>query len=189
MSFTHLQVISTNSLMKSTLMIEDLIECAKKQGHQSIALTDSNNLIGAIEFYEKAIKAGIKPILGMTLNVQSFYSSEASFSMLVLAKNNLGYKRLLELATHVQFNEQKFISLDELSLVNENLFIISPSFEGEIYNLIQSKQYKQAEDLGQFYMKQFNHFYIGLSLQEQNETINSFYKQTDLPVVALGDVR
>lgn len=189
MPFTHLQVISTNSLMKSTLMIDDLIECAKKQGHQSIALTDSNNLIGAIEFYEKAIKAGIKPILGMTLNVQSFYSSEASFSMLVLAKNNLGYKRLLELATHVQFNEQKFISLDELSLVNENLFIISPSFEGEIYNLIQSKQYKQAEDLGQFYMKQFNHFYIGLSLQEQNETINSFYKQTDLPVVALGDVR
>ena len=40
MSFTHLQVISTNSLMKSTLMIDDLIECAKKQGHQSIALTD-----------------------------------------------------------------------------------------------------------------------------------------------------
>lgn len=189
MLFTHLQVISTNSLMKSTLMIDELIETVKNQGHQSIALTDTNNLIGAIEFYEKALNAGIKPLLGMTLNVQSLYASDTSFPMVLLAKNNLGYQRLIELATQVQYNDQKHISLEELSLNNGNLIIISPGFEGEVYKLIETEQHNQAEELGQLYMKQFKHFYLGLSLQKQNESILSFYKQTDLPVVALGDVR
>lgn len=189
MSFTHLQVISTNSLMKSTLMIDDLIETAKDQGHQSIALTDTNNLIGAIEFYEKAIKAGIQPLLGMTLDVQGYYASERSFPMVLLAKNNLGYQRLIDLATQVQFNEQRFISLEALSLATENLIIISPSFEGEVYTLLEIEQFEQANELGHFYMKQFKNFYLGLSLQNQKESLLSFYKQTDLPVVALGDVR
>lgn len=189
MFFTHLQVISTNSLMKSTLMIDDLIESAKFQGHQSIALTDYNNLIGAIDFYEKAIEADIKPLLGITLDVQGFYSSEDFFPLILLARNNLGYQRLIELATEVQFSEEKYISLDELSLNNENLFIISPGLEGEVFSLLQVEQFEQAEKLGQFYTEQFNHFYLGLSLQHKNEAIFSYYRQTNLPLVALGDVR
>ncbi len=189
MPFTHLQVITTHSIQKSTLMLDELMKEAKVQGHQAIALTDHNNLIGAIEFYEKALSVGIKPLLGITLDVQSYFSSDNHFPLLFLAKNKLGYKRLIELATEVQLNEQKFLSLDAICTNNEELIAISPGMDGEIYALLEVNQAEQAETLAEFLHKQFKHFYLGVSLQHQNASILNFYKQTSLPVVALGNVQ
>lgn len=189
MAFTHLQVISTNSLLKSTLMLEDFIQLAKQQGHKVIALTDFNHLIGAVEFYERALDAGIKPILGLTLNVQGYFSPNKHFPLLVLAKNAEGYRQLITLATQVQFSENEWVSIDDLISKNENLFIFSPSMEGEIDSLLEVNQVDKAEQLGQYFYEQFNHFYLGVSLQQTNQTVFSFYKQTSLPVVALGNVQ
>ena len=61
--FVHLHVHSEYSLLDSTLTIDQLVQKAKDYNQTAIALTDHGNMFGAIEFYEKAKKAKIKPIL------------------------------------------------------------------------------------------------------------------------------
>ncbi len=65
MKFIHLHTHSHYSLLDGLAKIDDLILKAKELEMDSLALTDHGNLYGAVEFYKKAIKAGIKPILGM----------------------------------------------------------------------------------------------------------------------------
>ena len=82
--FTHLQVMTTNSLMKSTLTISDLLQQAKRQGHRALALTDHDSLRGIIEFYEEAIKLDIKPIIGLTLNVEGVMQTNRYFPLVLM---------------------------------------------------------------------------------------------------------
>ena len=65
MKFTHLHTHSHYSLLDGLAKIDDLVNRVKELGMDSIALTDHGNLYGAIEFYQKAKAAGIKPILGV----------------------------------------------------------------------------------------------------------------------------
>ena len=83
--FTNLQVITSNSLMRSTLTVPELLKLAKKQGHRALALTDKNSLHGAIEFYEQAKEIGIKPIIGLTLDVQGHIFTNIEYPLILLA--------------------------------------------------------------------------------------------------------
>ena len=65
MRFVHLHTHSHYSLLDGLAKIDDLIGRAKELGMKSLALTDHGNLYGAVEFYKKALKAEIKPILGV----------------------------------------------------------------------------------------------------------------------------
>ena len=65
MKFVHLHTHSHYSLLDGLAKIDDLIDRAKELGMEALALTDHGNLYGAIEFYEKAKKAGLKPIIGV----------------------------------------------------------------------------------------------------------------------------
>jgi DNA polymerase-3 subunit alpha len=62
--FVHLHVHTTYSLLDSTLRLSDLFKKAKEYQMPAIAMTDHGNLFGAIEFYQQAQTAGIKPIIG-----------------------------------------------------------------------------------------------------------------------------
>jgi len=64
MKFTHLHVHSHYSLLDGLPKIDELLDCAKELGMNSIALTDHGVMYGAIEFYKKAKAKGIKPIIG-----------------------------------------------------------------------------------------------------------------------------
>jgi len=65
MKFVHLHTHSHYSLLDGLAKIDDLIDRAKELGMEALALTDHGNLYGAVEFYVKAKKAGIKPLLGL----------------------------------------------------------------------------------------------------------------------------
>ena len=65
MKFIHLHTHSHYSLLDGLAKIDDLINRAKELGMKALALTDHGNLYGAVEFYKKAVKAEIKPILGV----------------------------------------------------------------------------------------------------------------------------
>lgn len=95
--FVPLHVHSHYSLLKSLPKIPDLVEAAKKAGCEALALTDLDNLYGAIEFYKECKKAEIKPIIGVDI-----HAGEGK-RILLYAENLEGYKNLLALVTKAHF--------------------------------------------------------------------------------------
>jgi DNA polymerase III, alpha subunit len=77
-AFVNLQVRSCYSLLQSSTTITSLIETAKQQGQTAIALTDLNTMYGAVSFYRAALAAGIKPILGLTLDLPGLIATTSS---------------------------------------------------------------------------------------------------------------
>ncbi len=92
--FTHLHCHSYFSFNAGTIPATELPVLAKNAGLNALALTDTNNMSGAIEFYFAARKAGIKPILGVELKTRRERA-------VLLAKNNAGYKEMCETLTSV----------------------------------------------------------------------------------------
>jgi len=104
--FVHLHVHSHYSLLDGLGKIDDLIERTKELDMTALALTDHGAMYGAVEFYQKARSAGIKPILGCELYVSQGPMTERPlkgegnyYHLLVLAENETGYKNLLKLVT------------------------------------------------------------------------------------------
>ena len=98
MSFVHLHTHSHYSLLDGLPKVSELIEAVKKMGMKTVALTDHGNMYGAIEFYQKAIKAGIKPILGVEAYVARRTHKDKQpkiddnpYHLLLLAKNEIGF--------------------------------------------------------------------------------------------------
>src|ERR1700676_550815 len=67
--FIHLHVHSAYSLLKGSIKIQKLAELAKADRQPAVALTDTNNMFGALEFSDKLAGAGIQPIIGATLSL------------------------------------------------------------------------------------------------------------------------
>ncbi|MDO8565414.1 MAG: DNA polymerase III subunit alpha [bacterium] len=104
--FTHLHTHSHYSLLEALPKIPELVKKAKKSGMTALALTDSGNLYGAIEFYKECKEHDIKPIIGVDFYVaiRTRHDKEARIDnqrtrLILLAENNQGYKNLLKLVT------------------------------------------------------------------------------------------
>ncbi len=105
--FVHLHCHSHYSLLDGAGTIDRLVERAKNLGMTALALTDHGNLYGALEFYQKAQAAGLKPIIGYEAYVapgsrfqrEAGSMKEASFHLTLLAENRTGFQNLLKLAS------------------------------------------------------------------------------------------
>ncbi|MRI02804.1 DNA polymerase III subunit alpha [Lactobacillus reuteri] len=128
MDFTPLDVKSTYSLLKSPTRISDLVTTAKERGYKALALTDENVLYGAVEFYNAAKKAGIKPILGLRLVVALNETDGTKLDLVFLAKNQQGYQHLMDLSTLQQTRKDKKVPLTvaQINPLLDDLFIIIP---------------------------------------------------------------
>src|SRR3989344_1779773 len=91
--FVHLHVHSHYSLLKALPKIPDLVARAKAEGCEALALTDLDNLYGAIEFYKECKAQDIKPILGLDAHIGD------GRRLLLYAQNRAGYQNLLQLVT------------------------------------------------------------------------------------------
>ena len=104
--FVHLHTHSHYSLLEALPKIPDLVKKARLSGMNSLALTDSGNLYGAIEFYKECKEQNIKPIIGVdfyvalrTRNDKEARIDNEHSRLVLLAENNTGYKNLLKLVT------------------------------------------------------------------------------------------
>ena len=105
--FIHLHVHSDYSLLDGAAKITDIIAKAKEHNMSHIALTDHGNLFGAIRFYKEARRVGIKPIIGIEAYMSSTSKhikknddlGKPSYHLILLAKNEMGYKNLLKLTS------------------------------------------------------------------------------------------
>jgi DNA polymerase-3 subunit alpha len=91
-AFTHLRARSVFTLSQGASRIGDLLDRAKALGQPSLALTDQNNLYGAMEFSKAAAAAGIQPILACEITVDA--PDNARGGVLFLAKNATGYAKI-----------------------------------------------------------------------------------------------
>ena len=105
--FVHLHVHTQYSLLDGACILENLIQKLKEERMPACAMTDHGNMFGAIEFYDLAMKNGIKPIIGSEVYIapdsrfekSSHGIQEASFHLILLAKNETGYKNLIKLVS------------------------------------------------------------------------------------------
>ncbi|MBV9079271.1 MAG: DNA polymerase III subunit alpha, partial [Methylobacteriaceae bacterium] len=109
--FVHLHVHSSYSLLEGALKIATLAELAKADKQPALALTDTNNLFGALEFSEKLAGKGIQPIPGLQLSVafeEAEPGSRAAFArspdIVLLAQTEAGYGNLMQLASRAYFD-------------------------------------------------------------------------------------
>ncbi len=107
--FVHLHVHSAFSLREGALAIETLAKLAKADDMPALAITDTNNLFGALEFSEKLAKAGVQPIVGVQATVDFGDAAPASSRLaeqrpargpiVLLAQNEAGYRHLMRLVS------------------------------------------------------------------------------------------
>lgn len=136
----YLNIHTVYDLLNSSLKITDAVEKAKREGVDTLAITDTNVLYGYPKFYDACIEAGIHPVFGMTvLLTDGLYQIET----VLLAQNNDGLKDLYQLSSAIKMKEKVDISIDWLKRYEANLIIIFKNAEEQHQQLIESFDFKQ----------------------------------------------
>ncbi|MHB8906406.1 MAG: DNA polymerase III subunit alpha [Melioribacteraceae bacterium] len=160
--FIHLHNHSHYSLQDGACTVEDLIHAAQKNGMHAVALTDHGVMFGVGEFYKKAKKAGIKPIIGMEAYIvvdgtrfdrkgddPDYPKRKAKpyNHLLLLAKNEIGYKNLIKLST-IGYTEGFYyrprIDFEMLAKYSEGLICTSACPAGPIATPLINDDYAKA---------------------------------------------
>ena len=207
MKFVHLHTHSHYSLLDGLAKIDDLIDRAKELGMKALALTDHGNLYGAVEFYKKAVKAEIKPILGVETYVapRSRFEKQAKiddnyFHLILLAENNLGWKNMIKLITksHLEgFYYRPRVDKELLRQYHEGIIALSACLAGEIPQLILKNNFEQAEKTIKEYQEIFGseNFFLEVSHHPNipeavkvNDALKKLSKITFAPLVATQDI-
>ena len=157
--FTHLHVHTEYSLLDGLCRVEDLILRAQELGMGSLAITDHGVMYGAIEFYRKARKAGVKPIIGCEVYVapqgrQSRSAADKSpYHLTLLARDETGYRNLLQLTTkaHLEgFYYRPRVDRELLEQHREGLVALSGCLQGEVPRLLLEGQGEEARESAQW---------------------------------------
>ncbi|WP_243299620.1 DNA polymerase III subunit alpha [Bacillus litorisediminis] len=119
MSYVHLYVKSAYSLLQSSLSIESLVSEAKAKGFSAIALTDHDVMYGVFPFYKECLKQGIKPIIGLTADIEQ--EQQETRTVVLLAKNFTGYQSLVKISSAIQTKASKRLPLKWLRAYNQEL--------------------------------------------------------------------
>ncbi len=180
--FVHLHVHSEYSLLDGYASTKAIAQRAADLGMGSIALTDHGVMYGAVEFYEAAQKAGIKPIIGVEAYIASGDHTERAggyYHLLLLAKNEQGYRNLVRLTTHAHldgFYRKPRIDRALLEQHREGLIVTSACLAGEVAQAIEQDDKHKAREIAEWYKGVFGEdFFLELQLHDntpQLEPIN-----------------
>ena len=201
--FVHLHTHTHYSLLDGLAKIDDLVNRVKELQMHAVAVTDHGNLYGAIEFYEKAKAAGIKPILGVEAYIEPegpTPTEKRYYHLILLAKNNTGWKNLIKLVTRANlenFYYKPRMKKEWLEERGEGLICLSACLTGEVSQLILNHRLAEAEALALEYNKIFgpgNYFLeIGYhpNIKEVayvNEELIKLSRKTGIGLVATQDI-
>ncbi|MZQ74654.1 MAG: DNA polymerase III subunit alpha [Peptoclostridium sp.] len=204
--FVHLHVHSQYSLLDGFSRIDRMVDRAKELGMKSLAITDHGCMFGVIDFYKKAVKAGIKPIIGCEvynasrgMDDKEPYYDRFPGHLVLLAKNMKGYQNLIKLVSMGYtrgFYYKPRIDFDELERYSEGLICLSACLAGDIQQLILKGNYYKAKRVaerlnsifgqGNFYLEIQDH---GIREEKQvNMALLRMSRETGIPLVATNDV-
>ena len=157
--FVHLHVHSAYSLLEGALPLTRLIERAVEDNQPALAVTDRNNLFGALEFSEKAAHAGLQPIMGCKLAVEFNDTSSTDtgrhrqeFPFLVLlAATSTGYSNLTKLVSSAHLDTEigdlPHIRVKQLKERNEGLICLTGSYDGPVNQLLAAGRNEDASNM------------------------------------------
>ncbi len=206
MSFVHLHVHSTYSILDGFSQIKPLVARAKQLGMPALALTDHGTMYGAVEFFKTATKAGIKPIIGLETYLSARKMTDRdplydkrSAHLLLLAENMTGYQNLLKIASASQlegFYYRPRIDRAFLQAHNEGLIVTSGCLSGEIPRALLNNNLERAEQSLKWYLDVFgrDRFFIELQshaipgLAQANQQLSELGQRYDVDFVAANDV-
>src|SRR4051812_32586127 len=203
--YVHLHCHTHYSLLDGASRIPELVTHVKQQGMNAVAITDHGNLFGAIEFYRACKEAGINPIVGYEAYVapgkrterEAKKRGEAGFHLTLLAKNIVGFKNLVKMAS-IAYTEGYYyiprIDKELLAAHHEGLVCLSGCASSEFSEFILKEQMDEARELAGWFAKLFgNNFYVeiqnnGLDIQKRcAEGAIDIADRLGLPLVATSD--
>jgi len=170
--FVHLHVHSDYTLLDGAVKVPDLVSTAARLGMPALALTDGGNMFGAVEFFDAARKAGVKPILGMEAYVtrgsrhDKTPKNRRTDHVVLLARNATGLGNLMKLSTagYLEgFYYRPRIDYELLEERAEGLIALSSGLNGALAREILGGRPRAALELGARYKEIFSgHFYVEL---------------------------
>jgi DNA polymerase-3 subunit alpha len=205
-NFVHLHLHTQYSLLDGANRLEDLFARAKEFRMPALAITDHGAMFGALEFYQQALKSGIKPIIGCEVYVapESRFEktakgiSEASHHLILLAKNLQGYRNLLKLVSLGYFEGFYYrprVDKEILQQYNEGLIALSACLQGEVPFHLAGGDEKRACAAAEEFKSIFPDRRFYLEIQENkiaeqkkaNDGLLKLARKLSLPLVATND--
>ena len=200
-NFVHLHLHTEYSMVDSTVRIPQLIERCAKEKMPAIGMTDQNNLFGMVKFYRKSMNAGIKPIIGLDLRVYNSDDRSQPFTLLLLVKDNIGYKNLSKLVTRCYIEGQadglpmarrKWLDKESCS----GLIALSGARDGDVGRAMAAGNTNHVNEYVDYWLEVFgDRFYLELvrtGRKNEEDIIKQSLKiaeERNIPVVATNDVR
>jgi DNA polymerase-3 subunit alpha len=205
-SFVHLHLHTEYSFLDGAVRMKELMKKTKELGMPAVAITDHGNLHGAIEFYQEATKANLKPIIGCeaymapgAMKDRPNNQRDAAYHFTLLAKDDTGYRNLVKMISiaHLDgFHYKPRIDKELLAKHSAGLIGLSGCLKGEINMAIQSDNLAKARQsvaefrdiLGpeNFFLELHDH---GIEAQHKcNQVLPRLAQEFGLGLVAANDV-
>lgn len=206
--FVHLRVHTAYSLTEGAIRLGKLSELCLKHGMPAVAITDTNNLFGALEGSKELAGKGIQPIIGCQLNLARADMQQAGFSkqvrkpdpdkIVLLAQNDAGYANLMKLSTKAYLEpppgEVAQVSWEDIERHNEGLLCLTGGPQGPIARLLNEGQ----TDTARAQLEQLNRIFPGrlyVEIQRHGWAIEAKTEPglldlayaLDIPLVATND--
>lgn len=203
--FVHLHVHTQYSLLDGAIRFDELFKRSIELDMKTVAITDHGTMFGCIEFYEKALKSNIKPIIGCecyvaprSLSDKTPLDHKGLSHLILLAENNEGYRNLCKLVSTARiagFYHKPRIDKALLQKHSRGLIGLSACLNGEIPKMITAGDMKKADDAarqycqilgdGNFYLEVQNN---GIDIQEKvNQAMFDMSQRLSIPLVATND--
>ncbi len=187
MAFVHLRTHTEYSVVDGTLRIDDMVAAAASDQQVALAITDLNNLFGAIKFYKEARGKGVKPLIGADVWVEPEAGDRQPSRLLLLIQNREGYLNLCELLArgwtqNVQ-RAQACLKWEWLEAMNAGLIALSGAEQGAVGQALAARDPRRAEAVARRLAGIFhNRFYI--ELQRYGQPGNEAHVRAAVPLAA-----
>ncbi|MEJ2056464.1 MAG: DNA polymerase III subunit alpha [Desulfofustis sp.] len=202
--FVHLHVHTQHSLLDGAIQLPKLLKKCTEYEMEAVAVTDHGAMYGALEFYSKAKKSGIKPIIGCEFYIApgsrtEKISGEAgpAYHLILLAMNYQGYRNLMKLSSIAQFEGFYYkprIDKEVLERHSNDLIALSACLHGEVPWLIVHNRFEEARQAAIQMQEMFgDRYYFELQengIDEQklvNDGLIKLSQELDIKLVATND--
>ncbi|MBQ5484805.1 MAG: DNA polymerase III subunit alpha, partial [Lachnospiraceae bacterium] len=207
MAFVHLHTHTQYSILDSSNKIDAYIDRVKELGMNAAAITDHGNMYGVIEFYQKAKKAGIRPIIGCEVYVAPGSRFEKSsvrgeskyYHLVLLCKDLVGYRNLMKLVSIGNmegFYSKPRVDRECLEKYHEGLIALSACLAGEL-SRAANESYDKAKQValehlaifgeGNYFLEMQDHMDGSPLQQKTNQTVLRLSQETGIPAVVTND--